>query len=163
MALVSAPDVTEAVRELLRTHTFTDSTRADAQKQVRHLVEDRVFCGRKPPHHGGDFILISVSDVERDYALGRELSSAMTTVEVGCYSTSRRRMFLLWEGVRQALTSLKTTVTIQGGTLFIAGCTLESESEPSPDEPQDGSDEFVFTYLGYFRITHDQTSPTGVA
>lgn len=164
MTILEILDITEAIRAALRgEHTFTDATRVDAQQTVRHMVEDRIYVGRKPQTVKGGFILVSVSDVDREYFLGGELDSAQTLVEIACHHDNRRKMMITWEGVRQMLTSLKTTISTQDGNIYIGGCTLESEGEPPPEEPIDGSDEFTYFYNGFFRITHTIKVPSGLS
>jgi len=163
MTFLPILDITEAFRAVLRgEHELTDATRKSAQQQVRTLVEDRVFVGRKPQTVTGGHVLLSVADVEREYLLSGEMDSCRTLVEVTVADENRRRMLMSWEGIRQAFTSLKTSVTTQDGAVVIQGCTLESESEPPPDGPVDASQRFTYVYQGFFRVTHSAKVPSGV-
>jgi len=163
-------DVTEAFRNILRLeHVLTDNNRLQAQQTVRDLVEDVIYVGKtqriRIPDNakGKPLIHISYSDVEREYLLSGELDSTRSLVQVVVFHKNRKWMYTIWDGVRQIFTSLVATVPTSDGDIFIGGCTLESESEISPDELISGSEIYDFSYQGFFRVTHSIISPSGVS
>jgi len=163
MEVVSVEDITEAFKFVLNgQHEFTDTDRDTAQKQVRQIIEDRIYTGRRPQGVDKPWISLSYGDVQREYTLAGEYDSTQSTVDVEIHSPNRRLTLLAWQGVRQALTSFKGSIQVRQSTITIGGCTVESESETLPDEPQDGSSDFDFVYLGQFRVTHTINSPTGL-
>ena len=151
-----------------RIHELTDATRALAQKEVANRVENRIYRGRRPQGDAEDqqdYMVMLEEEQAPEYHLGGELSSTMSNVRIDIYSIIPDRVEEIWENVRKSLTSLSATVTLRdGSTLFLAGCTLEPGSgQLDPDEPEDASDEFLYIFRSTWRVTYDQTSPTGIA
>lgn len=163
MAILTQLDIREAIRDILTArHELTDTTRIDAVRQVRHYCEDNVFAARAPQGEPNHYILIALPGVDRHYHLAGEMPCATSQLSVGCFSNDERTTTLLWDGVRVALTGFVGGVIMQTGTLQIRGLFVDDEGEQDPEDRFDATPDFVHSYIGTFRINHDQTVPTGL-
>lgn len=165
MAVATNLSIVKAFEHLLTgKHVPTDATRLLGQQQVRALVEDRVFRGRKPQDASKDSILISRTAVEPEYLLSGEDDCPFSTLEVTFLFASAEKMDLCQDAARQLLTGLSgAAVETPAGTVTIANCELIDQDEPDPEPPADGSVDFQFRYIHIYRVLHNQTVPTGAS
>lgn len=160
--LLQLKDVTDILSRACRNEiALSGSDRVKAQQRLGQLIENRVHIGRRPQGSKVDMVTMRLAAVEHEYTLSGQTSDSQTTVQVMAYSFNRERCWEIAEALRLMFTSFTGTYKSRWDRdVCVGGATFDSTFEPTPEPPEDGSQDDIFEIQQFLRITHEVAVPS---